>query len=153
MKTRFLLPHAYRKLGWIILIPFIILGVLSVHLEYEIAWLGAHISIPGSFGSQIFGESDYENFTNELAAIGVLIGLLCIAFSKEKIEDEFIGKLRLDSLMVAVLGNYALLFLAIVLLYGFNFFFALVYNMYTTLILFIARFYWVKRQQSKTETP
>ena len=145
MNSRFLLPHKYRLTGWIILIPFLILGILSVHLDYEIPWLGVRVSIPGSFGEGFFQDSDYENFTNEVAALGVLIGLLFIAFSREKIEDEYIAKLRLDSLLVAVLGNYLLLFLAIVLLYGFNFFYALVYNMYTVLILFIARFHWVKR--------
>ncbi len=145
MKSRFLLPPRYRLVGWLILVPFLVLGILSVHLDYEVPWLGVNVSIPGSFGEGFFEDSDYENFTNEIAAIGVLIGLLFIAFSKEKVEDEYIAKLRLDSLLVAVLGNYALLFLAIVFLYGFNFFYALVYNMYTVLILFIARFYWVKR--------
>ncbi len=151
MESRFLIAHKYRRIGWFVLIPCLILGVLSVHLDYEIAWLGMNISIPGAFGDVLFDEPTRENFTNELAAIGVLVGLLMIAFSREKVEDEYIAKLRLDSLMLAVLGSYALLFVAIVFLYGFLFFYALVYNMYTVLILFIARFYWVKRKLNHSE--
>ncbi len=151
MESRFLIAYKYRRIGWIILIPFLILGLLSVHLDYQIAWLGADINIPGAFGDVLFDEPTHENFTNELAAIGVLIGLLMIAFSREKVEDEYIAKLRLDSLMLAVLGSYALLLVAIVFLYGFLFFYALVYNMYTVLILFIARFNWVKRRLNRSE--
>ena len=146
MQSRFLLPHRYRTIGWVVLIPFLILGVLSVHMDFELEWLSFRLR-PTNAG--MFDNPEYENFTNELAGIGVLIGLIFIAFAREKVEDEFVMKLRLDSLLVAVLANCALLFLSIVLLYGFGFFYALVYNMYTLLILFIARFYWVKSRQAK----
>jgi len=79
----------------------------------------------------------------------VLIGLIFIAFSREKIEDEFMMKLRLESLVAVVLISYSLLLLAILFVYGFGFFVALIYNMYTVLIIFIARFYWVKSRENK----
>ena len=145
MKSRFLLPNKYRRIGWIILIPFLVLGILSVHMDYEIGWLSFKLRPE----SGMFDNPEFENFTNELAAIGVMIGLIFIAFAREKVEDVYIMKLRLDSLVVAVLVNYLLLLLAILFLYGFGFFYALVYNMYTILILFIARFTWVKMRQLK----
>ena len=141
MKNRFLLPVHYRNIGWIIFIPFLILGILGLHMEFEFEWL--------SSGPETFFSLKNENFTDELAAIGVLIGLIFIAFAREKVEDEFIMKLRLESLVVAVLVNYLLLFFAILFVYGLDFIYVWVYNMYTVLILFIARFYWVKASENK----
>ena len=146
MKSRFLLPPHYRKIGWAIFIPFLILGILSIHMDFEFEWLSFKIR---QQTSGFLDNPEIENFTNELAAIGVLIGLIFIAFCREKIEDEFMMKLRLESLVVAVLVNYGLLLLAILFVYGLGFFLALVYNMYTVLIIFIARFYWVKRREDK----
>ena len=146
MKNRFLLPAHYRKIGWVIFIPFLVLGIFSLHMEFQSDWLDFRVR---SKGGGWFDNSEIENFTNELASIGVLIGLIFIAFAREKVEDEFIMKLRLESLVVAVLVNYLLLFFAILLVYGADFIYVWVYNMYTVLILFIARFYWVKARENK----
>jgi len=146
MKSRFLLPTHYRKIGWAIFIPFLILGIFSFHMEFEFEWLDFKIR---TSGGGLFDNPEIENFTNELASIGILVGLIFIAFSREIIEDEFMMKLRLESLMVAVLVNYVLLFFAILFVYGVDFVFVWVYNMYTVLILFIARFYWVKNREDK----
>jgi hypothetical protein len=141
MKSRFLLPAHYRKIGWVIFIPFLVLGIASLHMDFQFDWLQVN-------RDKSFFDGN-TNFTDEIAAIGVLIGLIFVAFSREQIEDEFVMQLRLDSLVVAVLINYALLFLAILFVYGMDFIYVWVYNMYTVLILFIARFYWVKMRQSK----
>ena len=114
-------------------------------MDFEFSWLSMVIRPEGGF----LDSPARENFTNELAAIGVALSLIFIAFSREEIEDEYIMKLRLESLLVAVLVNYGLLLLAIAFIYSMGFFLALVYNMYTILILFIARFYWVKHKQQK----
>jgi FlaA1/EpsC-like NDP-sugar epimerase len=145
MKSRFLLPNHYRKIGWFIFIPFLILGIFSLHMEFEFDWLSFKIRPEAGFLDNL----EFENFTNELAGIGVLVGLVFIAFAREKVEDEFMMKLRLESLVAAVLISYALLFLTILFVYGFEFLIALVYNVYTVLIIFIARFYWVKMRQNK----
>jgi hypothetical protein len=63
-----------------------------------------------------------------------------IAFSKEKVEDERINTLRLESLLWAVYINTILLILAIIFLYGEAFLQVMTYNICTPLILFIARF-------------
>lgn len=148
MENRFLIPHKYKQIGWVLLIPSVVLGIATIHWDFEFAFL----ELPFRGSGSLFDKSEYENFTNEIAAIGALAGLMCIAFAREKIEDEFIRKLRMESLMVAVILNYLLLFLAIVFVYGWDFFLVLVYNMYTVLILFIARFSWIKMKQRKMLT-
>jgi hypothetical protein len=71
-----------------------------------------------------------------------------VGFSKEKNEDEFIANLRLSSLLWAVLVNYGLLLLAFVFVYGFPFLNVMVYNMFTVLIIFIARFNYILHRNS-----
>jgi hypothetical protein len=66
--------------------------------------------------------------------------LLFIAFSKEKIEDEFISRLRLESLQFAVYLNYMILTLQILLVHSTAFLDIMVYNMFSVLLLFIIRF-------------
>ena len=43
----------------------------------------------------------------------MLVGLIIVAFSKEKIEDEQISQLRLDSLQWAVYLNYIILVISL----------------------------------------
>ena len=74
---------------------------------------------------------------------GIITGLLLIAFSREKHEDEFISRIRLESLQWAVLINYLLLIVSAFLVYGFSFMDVMMYNMLTVLIIFIVRFHLV----------
>jgi len=58
----------------------------------------------------------------------------------EKVEDEFIANLRLNSLLWAVLVNYVLLLFMFLFIYGLAFLNIMVYNMFTILFLFIGKF-------------
>ncbi len=81
---------------------------------------------------------------DEIISIFIIIGGLIVGFSKEKIEDEFIYKLRNDSLVWAIIFNYIVLLFAIVFVYDFTFFDVLVFNMFTPLLFFIVRFNFLK---------
>ena len=81
-----------------------------------------------------------------------LSGLLFIAFAKEKHEDEFINKLRLESLQWALLFNYALLLVATWLVHGFGYIDVMMYNMLTILLFFIIRFHVVLFRNRSTIT-
>ena len=81
-----------------------------------------------------------NNFTDELGGIILIMGLLFIAFSKEKDEDERISQLRLESLLWAVFINSLFLIFSIIFFYDEVFLKIMTYNICTTLILFIARF-------------
>jgi len=73
-----------------------------------------------------------------------------IIFSKEKIEDEFINTIRLNALQWAVFTNYLCLLLAIIFVYGIPFFNIMVYNMFTVILIYIPRFYYLLWKISKT---
>ncbi len=74
------------------------------------------------------------------STILVLGGLFLIAFSKEKIEDEQIAYLRLQSLHVAMYFNYFVLLLTLVLTNGVDFIDMLRIDIWLPLIFFILTF-------------
>jgi len=142
MKASNLLPFNVKRVGWIILLPALFLGIMVLYFEFAIP--GFEVSIP--YGTTLIsGKPLVNNLTDELVAIIVIVALALIAFSEEKEEDEWVSKIRLESLQWSVYANYILLILAILFVYDIHFFEALVYNMYTILILFIFRFNYVLR--------
>lgn len=149
MKASLLLPHHYRMYGWIIFIPFLTLGLANYYNQFEFRFLDFRLPFYPS-DSPFGGEGGYKgNFTDEIAALGLIISLIMIGFSKEKIEDEQISRLRLDSLQWSVYVNYLVLALAILFIHGGYFFSAMVYNMFTVLIFFIIRFRWAIYRENK----
>lgn len=140
MRSNYLLPHFLKKTGFIIIIPSLILGFLVMYADYEIPGF----ETPWAASQHLFSTGN-NNLTDELAAICFLSSLFLIAFTEEKIEDEWVMKVRLDSLQWAVYVNYGLLAVAILLVYNTTFFEVLVYNMYTILLFFILRFNYLMR--------
>ncbi|MEZ0539299.1 hypothetical protein [Fibrella arboris] len=136
MTTRLLFPHRFRLIGWIIFVPSAILGLATLYADYEISWL--------TFGTvdTVIGIAQ-NNMTNELAGIGVIVGLLLAAFSKEQLEDEMIGQIRLEALQWSVYVNYFVLAISMLIVYDADFFNVMVYNMFTMLLVFIGRFHWL----------
>jgi hypothetical protein len=137
MKASNLLPYYVRRFGWIALFPSVLLGIMVMYFEFEIP--GFEIMIPYNDGLFNEGPSN-NNLTNELVSLLVLASLFLISFSEEKVEDEWVSKVRLESLQWAVYANYGLLIVAILFVYDVHFFEALVYNMYTIMVFFIVRF-------------
>ncbi len=156
MKTNYLLPHKYKTLGWILFIGGIISGFTVVFSGYEYEPIRAkvlsifHEAYIGSDNNKLFKIIE-TGISGELASIAIIIGGLIIGFSKEKIEDEFIYKLRKDSLVWAILFNYLILTLAIIFIYNMTFFHVLVFNMFTPLLFFIFRFNFLKLKSRSHE--
>lgn len=155
MSYQFLLPNRFKILGWILFVPTTVLGFILSITGTDVSWLHTKIFAifsDGAFGkNQSFGFMD-TNITNTLIGVVFIIGAMLVGFSKEKNEDEFIGKLRLSSLIWAVEVNYILLLLAFIFIYGTPFLNVMVYNMFTVLILFVARFNYTLYKNSKTAT-
>jgi hypothetical protein len=84
-----------------------------------------------------------DNFTAEAAGILFVIGALFVAFSKEKNEDEYIAKIRLESLMWATYVAFAIQIFCLLFFYGFRFFQSMCINLFTILIVFIVRYYFI----------
>lgn len=145
MKTNYLFPNQYKKLGWLFFIPGIILGIVYLIYQSDISLFNIKvfaIAKEAIFSDTTFFSISKNNVLDELSSILIIIGALFISFSKEKSEDEFITKIRLESLVWATYINYAILILAIIFVYDMTFLWVLVFNMFTLLFFFLVRFNW-----------
>lgn len=143
MKSKMLIHYKYRKIGWIILIPSMLLGFLALSFDWEPDFLNAWVF---SILSESFTSSGHvfkNNLLNEILGIGVIVGGLLVALSKEKSEDELIAKIRLDALLWAILINYVVLLFAFIFIYDLGFFWAMIFNMFTPLFIFIGRYHYM----------
>jgi hypothetical protein len=149
MPTKILLPHRFQKIGWIFILPFLALLFAVTYFRFELDWLTFQLKEPVDAILDFF--EPYElNFTLSFALIGVFVSLFLIAFSREKEEDEFIQKLRLESLLVACYANTFILIIGTLLFYGLGYLEFMGYNMFTIQLIFIARFRWVLYKQGQS---
>jgi len=132
-----------KRIGWIILIPGLILGFILLNSDFEYPEFNVKMysvfNNSGLFSSNKSHIVD-TNLMNEIAILLILVGGMIVAFSKEKVEDEYIKTIRLKSLLWATIVNYFILFLANLLLFDFNFLNFMVLNMFAVLLLFIVKF-------------
>ncbi len=154
MKTKFLLPAKFKKYGWLILIPGVVLGILHMIFVFQPDFLDINvfaISFDESTrpNRELFGFIE-DNILNEVLGLLIIIGGLIVSFSKELDEDEFISRIRLECLVWAILLNYGLLAIAFILFYESSFLSVMIYSMFTPLILFILRFNWLMWRSRKS---
>jgi hypothetical protein len=148
-----LLPNYFKIVGWIILIPFLGLGLLQMASPdwFEFDWLTYQSS-----GNSILDNGEwlftleYNNFTDELLGLGLLAGLVLTAFAKTRTEDERTTYLRLAAMLWSVIINTILVTLSMIFIYSGLFLTVMMVNLFSILLLFILRFeylLWKDRQQ------
>lgn len=152
LTTNYLLPNRYKFIGWIVLIPSLLLGIIYLIFQLEADFFS--ISVFAFFDNPLFHDPGFfkiieNNILDEIIAVLILIGAIFVAFSKEKHEDEYISKIRLESLVWATYFNYAVLLLALIFVYNLVFFWVLVFNIFTILFFFIIRFNWALKKSKK----
>ena len=154
MKTKLLLPNYFKKIGWILLIPSALFGLFIIISDYELKFLDLKVftiySGSGVFQDPVLFGMINSNLTGTLIGILFLIGAIFVAFSKEKSEDEFITKVRLESLLWATYINYGVLIFCFLFFYEFEFLYVMIFNMFTILIFFIIRFYYILYRANKS---
>ena len=138
MSVNYLIPHRFKKIGWLILSIGLTLGSHFVIFDTNFDILKFEV-LKVNF-SDIAISFQKNNIYDEFISILTIVGALLVAFSKEKEEDEYLIKIRLTSLVKATAVNYIILIIAILFLYDFDFYWILVFNMFTTLILYIILF-------------
>jgi len=153
METKFLLSNKFKPVGWLLFLGSALLWVYFSLLHPD----GLPVLQMDVFtiaGSDFFGngsrgrETVYfglinTSITETLFGLLFILGGLLIVFSREKVEDEFIARLRLQSFQWSFMINYILLFLLFFFIHGMEFLFVMVYHMFTILILFICRFHYL----------
>ncbi|MES2747710.1 MAG: hypothetical protein V4648_04995 [Bacteroidota bacterium] len=154
MKTHFLFPNSYKKIGWILFVPSLIMELIVILFDIN---LDDYLQVKvlalyqDNFNttSQFF--SIIENsICDELLTVFSIVGGLLICFSKLKTEDEYISKIRYESLVWATYLNYGLIVFFTLFLYGMPYLNVLFYNMFTLILFFIIRFHYLIYQLNTT---
>jgi len=132
MKTHFLFPYWCRYLGWALIL-----------LHVPISMFGrargmVNIMDNGPTSTGLFTGVHLFFICTSLVMVS---GLFLVAFAKEKVEDEQIWHLRLDSLRWAIYINYLILIISLVFIEDVGHMLEL--NLWVPLLFFIIRFRWV----------
>ncbi len=150
MKKNLLLSHRWKIPGWILTVPAFLAGLYFLFINEDFELLC--ITVPEWSTHFLWIEQFMQNdkpitlcLLDELISVCLLVGLLLLAFSKEKVEDEWIQRVRLESLQWAILINAVLLMLFTVFVYGSPFLTVMTFNMFTPLLIFVGRFYYILR--------
>ena len=137
MRTNYLFPFPTRYFG---------IALILIRIPVKLLWDHYY---PNGY-DQAVSSSASNGFlfsTPHLFFIGttlmVLVGLFLVAFSRERVEDEQITQLRLDSLRWAIYLNYAILLFCLIFTSGSESHHSLMLNIWLPLLFFILRFQWV----------
>ncbi|MBX0333309.1 hypothetical protein K3G39_08660 [Pontibacter sp. HSC-14F20] len=134
MKTRYLFPNRFKMIGWILLIPSTVVGLLIALFDYYVFNLEGTVfaMYDGGFLEKskafVFIEN---NVVDEIVAVLAIVGGLLAAFSEEKDEDEYIAKIRLESLLWATYINYGFLLFSVIFIYGAGFYQVMLFNSFS----------------------
>lgn len=155
MKTKYLLPHSWRPFGWsllLICLPlslWFLFGGEDDFLHTKIAPLfevtfkeGA--AMPFLIDDRAAWDQGWTHgFLDEIITIGVIAGLFIVGFARLKVEDEYIVLIRLEALQWGIYANYLVLVGCVLFVYEIRFLMVMEYNIFTPLLIFVFRFYWL----------
>lgn len=116
-----LFPRIFQPIGWIMLVPSLIMGALIYFSVLSFAGIT-------------------ETIVNDLAIIGIALGALFVVCSKERVEDEMTKSIRLASLLNSICVYVALLVCCTILINGVDFIEFTVLNLVLLPILFVCNF-------------
>ena len=88
-------------------------------------------------GSERTGFGWIENgLGDEFFTLLIIVSGLINSFSKEKIEDELISRIRLESLSLSLFISFGLIIVSTFLVYNITYMYVLVFNLFLILFLF-----------------
>ena len=89
------------------------------------------------FGLERTGFGWIENgLGDEFFTLLIIVSGLINSFSKEKIEDELISRIRLESLSLSLFISFGLIIISTFLVYNLNYMYVLVFNLFLIIFLF-----------------
>lgn len=150
-------PNAWKKpSGWVFAISTILGGIYIFDasiLENLTPYL--EVRVPYLFGSPIFGNNaeetlwDSNHILDEILLIINVISGITLGFSREKVEDELISKIRLESLAWSVYWNFGILIIATLVIYSATFLIVMAVQMVSILVWFNLRYSYRLRRHYK----
>ena len=137
---QYLFSNKFKKISDVVFYLSILIGlfllltdriqdifVVNVFSIFSYEWFGSE---PKGFGWIENGLGD-EVFTLLIIVSGIIN-----SFSREKIEDELISKIRLESLSLSLFISFGLIIISTFLVYNINYMYVLVFNLFLIILLF-----------------
>jgi len=122
MKTIYLFPNRLRIPALIIFVFSTIFFLPSFEDDlFNISGTVFSVASQYPFGKTSFFTFLHDELSSEIVTSLFVISGIVLAFSKEKIEDEFIQSMRFRSLMNATFFTYSMTLLSIFFIYGISF--------------------------------
>jgi len=101
--------------------------VVNVFSIFSYEWIGSERT---GFGLIENGLGD------EIFTLLIIVSGLINSFSKEKIEDELISRIRLESLSLSLFISFGLIIISTFLVFNINYMYVLVFNLFLIIFLF-----------------
>ncbi len=137
-KGIYLLPNKFNIIGVLLFVVGIIITIIRFYFGVKPDWLDIKVfAVYSSFLQTKYFTFITNNILEELSGLILLVGLVFIAFSKEKTENEIIEQIRIRSFFYSVYINILFTVFAFIFIFGLGFVYYLVLNMFVFLLLFI----------------
>ena len=117
----FLFPRAFRPIGWIVLVPTLLLGILML--------CGA-LSVTGLA----------ETILTDTAVIGIALGSVFITCSRVRIEDEMTSAIRLNALLTSLYTYVVFLVIWTLAVNGLAYLYVMAAALVVLPVIFLVRF-------------
>lgn len=129
----FLFPHAFRPIGWIVLLPTLLLGILLLR------------GVPGINGIA-------ETILIDVAIIGIALGSIFITCSRERIEDEMTSAIRLNALLTSLYMYIVFLIILTLAVNGMAYLYIMAASLVMLPIIFVVRFKYEMHKYNKEKS-
>ena len=140
MKKNYLFPHYFQWIGWVVAIASFVVLLLSVINATT-------IRMPAFYLDVFFDDDNEDGFFRmaessmySIAMPLLIIGLIFIGFSEEKVEDEFVQYIRSQSLIWSTYVSAGLFILGNLLIYGLTYLYIPYLVFFVFLLLFVIKF-------------
>jgi hypothetical protein len=145
----YLFPHHYRRVGWVMLalaIPLAIVWIIYALSGGEKLLPSKAFAIIGNSDMHFLGTGYFKieetDWTIQILVLLYSLGCLFTGFSREKDEDEYIGKIRFEALAWSVFVNTGLVIISTLFIYGIAYIYVMYGYAFSLLTLFVCRYFW-----------
>ena len=154
MKQNYLLPHGFKRVGLIMLVPFLAACIWLLCGPCEGDWF--LVDVPALFTLDIASTSEWFGMTvtdpvNEICMLGLLVSLVFLALSKERDEDEMTAVVRMQSFVWSFWCTAVLMLVAILFVYDLAFMYFAFASVFVCFIMYICKFNYEMIQIRRTD--
>ena len=135
----YLFDNKYKKISGLVFYLTSIIGLYLLITDkiFDLFTLNVYSLFSESISDLTYGGGWIENgLGDEIFTTIIIISGLINSFSKEKIEDELISKIRLESLTMSLFISYSLVIISTFLIYNLSYMYVLVFNLFLIILLF-----------------